>query len=351
MKAESLWERIGMALGLVPTPLGDVLLGPLLAHAVIAGSAVGVFDAMAHSPQSAATVADRCGTDPVATAQLLRALHGSGYLDSLGGLYTLTGMSARWLPSDAPRSVHPAILHRKLDLRFMDFEHYLRSGQTANFHAELNEMDWACYQQGQASQARLITKEVVDRVPLTYQPLHMLDLGGGHGAYSVAFCERYPNLRARVLDLAPASADCRALPNGNCSGAARVHFESVDIRQAPLELESVDIILMANVVHHFDEATNLELFRRAGAALKPGGTLIALDVMRTSGARCGQIESLLELYFGCASGGRLWTVDEIRAWHLQAGLRVLPAKSLRLLPQCQLQAARKPLRHAPKYRI
>jgi hypothetical protein len=32
--------------------------------------------------------------------------------------------------------------------------------------------------------------------------MDLLDLGGGHGLYSVAFCMRYRHLHARVLDLA-----------------------------------------------------------------------------------------------------------------------------------------------------
>jgi hypothetical protein len=94
------------------------------------------------------------------------------------------------------------MLHRELDMRFMDFERYVRTGQGQDFHCEMKADDWYVYHQGQADQARLIARELVNNLRLPAGATQMLDLGGGHGLYSLTLCTRYPNLRARVLDLA-----------------------------------------------------------------------------------------------------------------------------------------------------
>jgi hypothetical protein len=77
-------------------------------------------------------------------------------------------------------------------------------------------------------------------------------------------------------------------------------------------------------------------------ALRPCGIVIAIDVIRPSRLRqTGQLEGLLDLYFGAASGVGLWTIEEIQEWSRDAGLAVLPPKALRLMPSCRMQVARK----------
>jgi len=168
----------------------------------------------------------------------------------------------------------------------------------------------------------------------------MLDLGGGHGLYSLALCERYPDLQSRVLDLAiPLQHETSMAYSG---AAARVHFERADILTAPLCADSADLVLLANVNHHFDESTNRRLFRRIADALRPGGLLIVLDLMRAGSViESRQIEALLDLYFGAASGAQLWTVEEIQSWQQEAGLQPLPPITLRLLPDCKILSAQK----------
>ena len=336
---ENLFERIGLTLGLIPRPLGDVFLGPLLANTILAASSLGVFDILARGPSTVEEVAARCGNQIAATSKLLRALYASGYLRWRNGRYGLTRMAKRWLPSRSPDSVHSAILHRAIDFRFMNFEQYVRTGQSRDFHRELDEQEWVRYHRGQASQARLILQEVVQRIPASGAS-KMLDLGGGHGLYSLALCERYPELHSTVLDLV--TPVLQETPTANSDPSARVRFQKADILTAPIDAQSIDLVLLANVIHHFDESTNRLLFGRLAGALRPGGVLVVLDVMRApSVSESNQIEALMDLYFGAASGGQLWTATEIQTWQEEAGLRSLSPVRLRLLPDCQIQSARK----------
>ena len=344
MTAENLRERIGLALGLVPRPLGDVILGPLLARTVLAASSLGVFDVLEHGPKTAEQVAERCGRHIPATSKLLRALYASGYLKWRDGQFELTRMSKRWLVSRSANSIHDAILHRAIDFRFMDFERYIRTGEPRDFHQELGEEEWGLYHRGQASQARLIVHEVVNRILLPAGASHMLDLGGAHGLYSLALCERYPDLHSCVLDLAPLGHLEKSV--GCSSAGTRVRFRQADILTAPLDRESADLVLLANVIHHFDESANRRLFHRVADTLRPGGIFVVLDLMRAgSVGESSQIEALMDLYFGAASGAQLWTATEIQSWQQEAGLEPLSSIALRLLPDCKIQSARKQVNH------
>jgi SAM-dependent methyltransferase len=338
---QSFRELIALAAGLVPTPLMDTLVALLLAKTVIAATAVGIFDALETEPLTAAEIAERCGSDRKATEKLVCALFACKYLKYRKNRFTLAPISRRWLSRKALRSLHAAILHRSLDLRFMNFEEYVRHGKSQEFHAALSPEEWRIYHQGQADHAAQIIDEVIERIPLPCHAMDLLDLGGGHGLYSIAFCRRYRNLHARVLDLATTIGELEAKGESDSAGS-RVQFEVGDMRTVSLQSNSTDVILLANVVHHFDEPTNRRLLQRVAMALRPGGIVIVIDAIRPSSLeQTGQLEGLLDLYFGAASGVGLWTIEEIQEWSRKAGLAVSPPKALRRMPICRIQVARK----------
>jgi ubiquinone/menaquinone biosynthesis C-methylase UbiE len=338
---QSIKEALGMALGMVPTPLCDVTLGPLVANAVIAASSVHLFDALESGERTSAEVAAHCGTDRVATERLMRALYVSNYLKWNNGLYCLTRRARRWLLNSSKDSLHFAILHRSIDFRFFDFESYVRRGEARDFHQELNSEEWTGYHRGQAVQAKLLADELIRKVRLSPSATKMLDLGGGHGVYSLAFCNAYPGLRSRILDLAT-PLDQRPLTQSADKNYASVSFEAADVRTATLGTDSVDVVLIANLIHHFDESTNRGLLQRVTRALVSGGVVIVLDLMRAASVKqAEQFDALMDVYFGAASGSQLWTVDQVREWQASNGLIPQPPLSMSLLPACKVLVARK----------
>ena len=88
MIPETVAEWIGLKLGFIPRPLGDVFLGPLLARTVLAASSLGVFDLLAHGPRTVEQLSAECGNHTTATSKLLRALYASGYLTCAMALRT-----------------------------------------------------------------------------------------------------------------------------------------------------------------------------------------------------------------------------------------------------------------------
>src|SRR5262245_47539808 len=76
----------------------------MLARAIMAGTKLGVFEALAKRPLTCDEVAERCGTDRRATAKLLNALIGAGCVRSAGGRYTLTPAARRGLLESSPNS-------------------------------------------------------------------------------------------------------------------------------------------------------------------------------------------------------------------------------------------------------
>lgn len=338
---ENLLERLALRFNLAPTPILDTLVALLLAKTIMAATAMNVFDALEDGPLTIEEIVSKCGTHRVPTEKLLRALYACEYIRFKNKRYRLAPISRRWLLTNRPTSLHSAVLHRKLDLRAMEFETYLQTGRGPGFHESLEPEDWRLYQQGQASHAALILDEVIARAPMPKGARELLDLGGAHGLYSFGFCNRYPQLRARVIDLA-ASTGTFDSPWIAQTPVDRVEFQQANILTVDLPEKAFDAVLIANVFHHFDEATNRDLVDRAAKTLRPGGIVIAVEVVRPAAIeQSEQIESLLDFYFGAASGAGLWTIEQLRSWQQSAGLELLSPRTMRLLPDCKMQVGRK----------
>jgi SAM-dependent methyltransferase len=331
------------ALGKLPSPLMDTMVALLLARTVLAGSQVGVFAALADGPLPAEEVARRCGTDPRATAKLLFALAGARYVREEGGRYALEPVSRTWMLPDAPLSLHDAILHRVLDMKLMDHaETFVRTGRPADLHASLDPEQWETYQRGQRAHAVWSAPEVARKTPVPRGARLLLDVGGAHGHYAAALCRRHPALHATVLDLPEAVRASRPIAEQEGLGGRIVHREG-DALSDDLGSAAWDVVFLGNLVHHFDDAQNRDLMRRVARALRPGGTCVVLEILRSTTARkAGQVGALADFYFAITSAAGTWALEEMADWQRAAGLSPLRPVRLRMTPGYGLQAARKP---------
>lgn len=326
---ESLLERALLASGAVPVPLIHTMGAILMARTIMSAVRLGLFDHIGATPRTAEEIAESCGTDPRATEKLLSALVGLGYVDARRTGYVASALSRKWLGDEASTDLTHAVLHRFLDARLMEAsDSYLRTGEPTRFHQSLSGEDWLLYMDGQRAHAALMAHEITRRVAIKPTDEVLLDVGGGHGLLSDALCKAHPSLRAVVFDLPDALARVdRTIVSD------RVSFRDGDARRDELGESAFDVVLVANLIHHFTEDENRRLIARCAGALKPGGRLIVADLVRRDPAStAGQIPALLDFYFAVTSGGGAWTADEVTGWLEAAKLVEVRARNLRRAP-------------------
>lgn len=103
----------------------------------------------------------------------------------------------------------------------------------------------------------------------------MLDLGGGAGTNAIAFCRVYPTLTATVFDLATTlPVTERTVKEAGLEG--RITLKAGDFNRDPLG-GPYDVVLMSDILHYQDLATNAALVKKIYRHLAPGGRLIIKD--------------------------------------------------------------------------
>ncbi len=103
----------------------------------------------------------------------------------------------------------------------------------------------------------------------------LLDLGGGPGTYAMAFLAKNPRLRGTVCDREAALDVAREIAATH-RAAKRLSYLALDFAREPIP-GLYDVIWYSNVLHIYGPEDNQAIFRRALAALTPGGRLIIQD--------------------------------------------------------------------------
>jgi SAM-dependent methyltransferase len=327
---ESLFDLLLVRTNLAPRPMLETHVAVLLARAVLEGSRLGLFAALADGALPAEEVASRCATDPEATRKLLDALAGARYLRHHEGRYALEPVARKWLTPGGAHSMHDMMLWQ---LRVWDqiagTGEYVRTGRPVDFHATLEPEQWGAYQRAMRDMARTLVPEVARRTPVPRKARDLLDIGGSHGLFSVALCRRHPGLRAVILDLPEAVEEAAPLLAAEGLGDRVVH-RAGDALKSDLGAAAWDVVFIASLVHHFDEVTNRDLARRVARALRPGGVYVIQDFVRPhSPEESGQIGALLDLYFAVTSEAGTWSFEEMADWQREAGLK--PRKPVRFV--------------------
>ncbi|MER5642996.1 methyltransferase [Streptosporangium sp. NPDC002524] len=304
--------------GEAPGPHLDVI-GAMSAHAAAAGLRLGLFEALADGPRDLPELAAGLGADRDGLRVLLGALAATGYVTSEPGGYALTAVSRPLLGGYGNTLL---FWQEVLAGLWGGLEESVRSGRRgADFYAWLAGRPevLARFQRLLQDQAGWLAEEIAAVVPLPRGASRLLDLGGGHARYSIAYCRDRPELGATVVDL-PSGLDAGRSAVASAGMDDRVILLPGDIL-GDLPYRDQDAVLLFNLLHGFGEEQASALLRAAARTLRPGGVVLVLD--RDPGhpgdAAMRAFTPLFELNLHHTQGGRLYSPETITRWLAEAG--------------------------------
>jgi demethylspheroidene O-methyltransferase len=321
--------------------LFDLCAGFVYTQTLLSCLRLGLFDLLANGPLQPADIADRTGLSLDAANRLLEA---AGALDLVerrsGGRWGLGILGAPVVGNAAVAAMieHNALFYddladpvavlrgRSPPTRLAEYWPYAGQGTAPGGGAAER------YSTLMASSVSLVAEELLDAYPL-HRHRHLLDVGGGEGAFVETAAERHPHLRFTLFDLPTVAL--RAHDRLNLAGlASRVATVAGDFRADTLPL-GADVVTLLRILHDHDDPAALALLRAVHRALPSGGTLlIAEPLAGLRGAeRVGA--AYFALYFLAMGSGRPRTPDQYRRLLRQAGFR----DSRLLRPRRPVQAA------------
>jgi SAM-dependent methyltransferase len=301
-----------------PDPLADGFTGPIAGRALTCAVTLGVFEALHERAASITELAERLGLDPLGADSLAMALLALGYLEHAEGRLRNAPVSERLLVRSSPESI-ATFVGEQGDLHWdvlTMLPEAVREGRAYAMHEERRDPErWRAYMRGLFEISRFEHEANAALVPVE-EPRLLVDVAGGHGAFSMAMCRRHPSLHATVLDLPPAAAVGREIV-GKEGFAERVSFLEGDVFELGLE-DGLDVVSAFNLVHHLPEERVRQLVRMARAALREGGFLVIGDTERPDPGEAGH-GALSGLLFYAWSHGRNFSRAEIAGWLEEAG--------------------------------
>ena len=345
----NLLERtLFQTLNLGPAPVLDIWAAVGF-RAVLAAVRLGVFAALARGPQTAAALAGALGTAPRATGALLAVLESLGYVRAAGAgsVYANTPMTAKWLTAPEGQA------HFGAGFEFWGYnlfelmdslEDTVRTGRPGlNLYEWIEDQPEAsrAFQQWMVALAGFAGEATIRLAPLPPTAQRLLDIGGGHGRYALAYLRRYPQLTATIFD-SPRALEAAQASLAETGLGARVTLQPGNFLVDDLG-RGYDAALLFNILHGFSAEQNAALVAKAAGALAPGGRLIVVEQLaeRAPTPAANATKALLGLSYLHLLNGRLYAYEEVAGWMQAAGLSGLRRRDSPRLPGTSLVSGAK----------
>lgn len=145
-----------------------------------------------------------------------------------------------------------------------------------------------------------------------------IDVGGGGGAFSIAFCKRYPQLKTTLFDLSQTLIIAKE--NIEKEGLIdRIILSEGNFNQGTLP-GTYDVVFASDILHYQTDAENSALLKRLYEATKSGGVVIIKDMFIGDDESEPGWNAVFSIHMMVYSEkGRCFKGKKIREWLTKAG--------------------------------
>ncbi len=290
--------------------------GFIPSRVILTAAELGVFASLAKGPRTSREVAKVVKADERGTDRLLNALVALALLTKAEGRFALTDAARRWLLPSSPDYLaglsHASHMYHNWGTLTEAVKKgggvsRRRDGETAA--SFIAAMHYLASRRG-GDVVKLVGAADVRRV---------LDVGGGSGAYAMAFCRAHPAATAVVFDLAAVVPVTRRYIK-EAAMAARVKAVAGDALRDALP-GGFDVVFVSQLLHSNSPRENERLLKKCARALAAEGRLVVQEFVADDD-RAGPPHPLLFALnmLVATGGGDAYTEREIRAWLTAAGM-------------------------------
>ncbi len=229
----------------------------------------GVFERLKR-PKDPRAMARESGMDEGLAILLCESLTAMGLLETDGhGNYVNSRMAATYLVRGSPHAQERSLQWTWTGMeRWKDLRRYLRSGPDLIRRTDFFNEGWihGIAERALCGGVQKVVGEMTSLVDMSGGK-RLLDLGGGHGLYSIAFCAKVPGLRAVVFDLPQVVPLTHQYIERY--GASSVEVVSGDFTRDDIG-SGYDLVFSS----FNNSGTDQSMVPKVASALRPGGHLL-----------------------------------------------------------------------------
>jgi (2Fe-2S) ferredoxin/predicted O-methyltransferase YrrM/DNA-binding CsgD family transcriptional regulator len=305
--------------GILPDRLDQMICGYMPSRCLLTALELDIFTAIGDGA-SAKEIGAKIGANARSVAMLLNALVALGLLSKVEETYSNTPESARFFVQGSKDNHRDGLLHTaNIWHRWSTLTDAVRSGTRVHIEREDSPAWTRNFIAGMQRNAKVRAPLVVKALGTT--GVHrILDLGGGSGAYSIAFARACPGLKCEILDV-PEVVPLTAEYVSQAGVSGQVSLRTGDMLRDNFGSGSgFDLIMLNAICHMFSEEQNRDIFRRAHQALAANGRLVVQDFILNPDKIGPQHAALFSLNMLVATdAGAAYNESEYTQWMKAAG--------------------------------
>lgn len=306
---------------LVPESIREIAYAFQASRILLTAYELGVFSAIGDRSETSESIAGTLGTDWRATDRLLNAVAALGLLEKKEGSFRNSPAGLRFLLPSSPDYMSGLMHTVHLWDTWTTLTDAVKRG-TSVFAAEQRGVDSAnwttSFIAAMNDRARKQAATVAAKMDLK-DGMRVLDVGGGSGAFSVAFVRAKRGVTATIFDLP------EVLPLTERYVSAEGAMDRVDLVGGDYTRDELpagyDLVFLSAIIHSNSPGQNRKLLRKCARSLNPRGMLVVQDFIMDEGRTnpAGGAFFALNMLVGTQAGDT-YPESEIREWMKEAGL-------------------------------
>lgn len=294
----------------------------MMSKHLFAANDLGLFEKLADRPLTLDELAKDLSIPPRTARITADAMVALGFLEKQDDRYRNSSVSQTFLSGKTPADLRP-FLRFWNHISYPQWQHLeeaLRTNRGVSGDVELDPDQQRIFSEGVAAIQAGPAHAMPEKYDFT-RHRKVLDLGGGVGEYLVPILDRFPQLEGTLFELPPVTEVARDALAANPVGP-RINIVAGDLFEDAIP-EDHDALILANVVHYFDHARNLELLRRIRERVLAGARVLIVDFWTNPQHTEPLFAALVAGEFLTSVGGDVFSEEEAKGWFRETGWEYL----------------------------
>lgn len=279
-----------------------------------------LYTPLAEGPKQAKEIADEIKADASALERLLAALVSMGLLKRTESGYENIPQLAEFLVKTSRFYMGELMLLQDAEWNHWgNLEEIIRTGRPAvKGNIFMNRPDvGTTVLKVLHRMAQRVAPGLAGKIDLSEYKT-FLDVGGGAGTFSMAFCKRYPHLQATLFDL-PQTLEVTRRNIEQEKLEKQITLIGGNFNEDALP-GTFDVVFLSDILHYQTEDENAALFQKLYKATHQGGVIIVKDMFINGDNSNPGWNAVFSIHMMVYSEkGRCYKDQAIRSWLAKAG--------------------------------